>query len=223
MDFVGQMLSYLDNLDQWLVGLFAEYGMWVYVWLFLFVFMESTVTPFLPGDSVVFAVGIVASVGGASLLTLWILFVVACVLGTMTSYELGRRVGPSAFRENRRFMNAEQLDHARTFFDRYGPQTLAIGRFVPVVRTFAPVVAGILRMDYGRFIGHTIIGVVLWVTVLLLAGFFVESVPILRARVGVVIVTVFILSLGPVLMRWFWDRIGRNVFRAILSRITHRR
>lgn len=219
MDSVAQALSFLDNLDQWLVGLFAEYGAWVYLGLFLFVFMESTVTPFLPGDSVIFAVGIAASVGGASLTWLWVLFIIAAILGTMTSYSLGKRVGPSAFKEDRRFLNAEQLDHARHFFDRYGPQTLAVGRFVPVVRTFAPVVAGILRMPYSRFLGYTAVGIVLWVTVLLVAGYFVESVPILRARVGIVVVLVFILSLGPVVIEWFWDHIGRRSYRAILRRI----
>jgi membrane-associated protein len=211
-------MEFLSDIDQKLVGLFEEYGLWVYGVLFAIAFLESTVTPFLPGDALVFAVGAVAASGATTLPVMWVLFVSATVLGTMSSYELGRRVGPSAFRERRRFLNTEQLEHARRFFDRYGGRTLAVGRFVPVVRTLAPVVAGILRMPYARFMGYTVLGCVLWVTLMLVSGFFVDSVPVLRARFGIVLAAVFLLSMVPPTIEWLWDHIGRRIYRAVLRR-----
>ena len=214
-------MEILSDLDQKLVGLFEEYGLWVYGVLFGIAFLESTVTPFLPGDALVFAAGAVAAAGATSLPAMWILFVTATVLGTITSYGLGASLGPAAFRERRRFLNPEQLAHARRFFDRYGGRTLAVGRFVPVVRTLAPVVAGILRMPYGRFIGYTVLGCVLWVSVMLVAGYWVDKIPLLQARFGLVLFAVFALSMVPPIIEWLWDRIGRRVLRAALSWIGH--
>lgn len=212
-------MELLSDIDLRLVALFEEYGLWVYAVLFGIAFMESTVTPFLPGDALVFAAGAVAAAGATSLPVMWVLFIVATVLGTMTSYALGKRVGPAAFRERRRFLNAEQLEHARVFFERYGGRTLAVGRFVPVVRTLAPVVAGIVRMPYVRFLLYTVLGCVLWVTFMLLSGYFVDTVPVLKSRFGIVLVLVFVLSLIPVVIEWLWDHVGRRVIVAVWRRI----
>lgn len=212
-------MEILTDIDLKLAALFEHDGLWVYAVLFGIAFLESTVTPFLPGDALVFAVGAVAAAGAASLPGMWVLFVTATVLGTMTSYELGRRVGPHAFRENRRFLNAEQLQHARQFFNRYGGRTLAIGRFVPLVRTLAPVVAGIVRMPYVLFMAYTAIGCVLWVTVMLVSGYFVDRVPMLQSRFGLVLLAVFLLSLVPVATELLWDHFGRRLYRALLRRL----
>ena len=213
------MLEFLSEFDAELARLFVEHGASIYFLLFAIAFLEATVTPFLPGDALIFAAGAVAATSAASFPLIWGLLIVATLLGTASSYEIGRRVGPTAFREDRRFLNAEQLAHVRILFDRFGPKILVVGRFVPVVRTFAPVVAGIIRMPYRPFFGYSALGIALWVTALTLAGYFVDRVPYLKAHFGLALAAVFVLSLGPMIVEWSWDRIGRPLFGRILPKI----
>ncbi|MBO6574089.1 MAG: VTT domain-containing protein [Rhodothermales bacterium] len=213
------MLDFLAHFDQELGALFVEYGAWMYVALFTIAFLEATVTPFVPGDALVFAVGVVASTEVASFPLMWALLVTATLAGSVTSYELGRRVGPLAFREDRRFLNAEQLAHVRILFERFGAKILVVGRFVPLVRTFAPVVAGMTAMPYSRFLAFSVVGIVLWVSLLTGAGYFVEHVPILHDNFGLLLAAIFVLSFAPLIFEWFWEHLGRPLFRKLLPRL----
>jgi len=188
------------HLDKYLAGIIQAYGVWTYLLLFVIVFCETglVVTPFLPGDSLLFAVGTFAAVGA---LDLWLtigLLLVAAVAGDALNYSIGARVGPAVFRrDDVRFLNRKHLDRTHEFYERYGPITIVIARFVPIVRTFAPFVAGMGRMTYARFALYNVTGAVLWITGLVLAGYAFGNIPIVRRNFSLVVLVIIALSILP--------------------------
>ena len=188
------------HLDKYLAGIIQAYGVWTYLILFLIVFCETglVVTPFLPGDSLLFAVGTFAAVGA---LDLWLtigLLLVAAIAGDAVNYAIGARVGPAVFRrDDVRFLNRKHLDRTHEFYEHYGPITIVIARFVPIVRTFAPFVAGMGRMTYARFALYNVTGAVLWIVGLVLAGYAFGNIPIVRRNFSLVVLAIIVLSILP--------------------------
>ena len=203
MALIKQILDFVLHLDRHLSGLIQAYGLWTYGILFLIIFLETgfVVTPFLPGDSLLFAAGTFAAAGALKLGWLLIILSAAAVLGDTANYWIGHFIGPKVFsRERTRFFKKEYLDRTHRFYEKYGPETIIIARFVPIIRTFAPFVAGIGRMSYWKFISYNVIGGVGWVALFVLGGYFFGNIPIVRDHFGLVIVAIIIISMIPALI-----------------------
>lgn len=210
MSFVIDLFLHLDTHLNHAVFLM---GPWIYVLLFLIVFCETglVVTPFLPGDSLLFALGAMASLEGSvlSLPLLVLLLCLAAILGDATNYAIGYRLGPRIFtREKSWWFNKDYLLATESFYERHGGQTIVIARFMPIIRTFAPFVAGIGRMSYGRFALYNVSGAVLWILTFLLGGYQFGNIPGVKKNFELVIVGIIIVSLLPMLLRWAYSRFG---------------
>jgi len=196
----------LVHLDQHLALLLQQYGAWVYLILFVIIFSETglVVTPFLPGDSLLFVAGALAAAGGMDVHLLALILVAAAVLGNTVNYSIGYAIGPRVFHwEGTRFFDRKALDRAHAFYERHGGKTIIITRFVPILRTFAPFVAGIGRMAYLRFSAYNLAGALAWVLSLLYAGYWFGNVPVVKHNLSVVILGVIALSLTPLAFEYF--------------------
>ncbi len=213
MDLVRQLLDFFLHLDRHLSDVIREYGTWTYLILFVTVFCETglVVTPFLPGDSLLFAAGTFAALGS---LSPWVLFAVlsaAAVLGDTANYWLGKKIGPRAFTGTVRFLKQEHLRKTEAFYERHGRKTIILARFVPIVRTFAPFVAGVGTMDYPVFLAYNVIGGVAWVAVCVFSGFFFGNIPVVKRNFSFVIIAIIVISTLPVLREaWKAWRAGRS-------------
>jgi membrane-associated protein len=189
------------HLNEWA----AMFGPWLYVILFLILFCETglVVTPFLPGDSLLFATGALASVEGSPLELHWlmVLLVIAAVLGDAVNYAIGRRVGPVVFRsEGSWLLNVQHLERTAQFYEKHGGKTVFLARFVPIIRTFAPFVAGIGRMRYSYFATYNVTGALAWVLSFLAAGYWFGQIPTVKRNFHIVIVAIILISLVPVVL-----------------------
>lgn len=196
-------IDFILNVDVHLAELAQAYGTWLYAILFLIIFAETglVVTPFLPGDSLLFAVGALAATGVLDPALCALLIIVAAFLGDNTNYWTGRIIGPRVFaKEDSLLFRRSYLQKTEDFYNRYGSRTVIIARFVPIVRTFAPFVAGVGRMGYGRFIGFSAIGSLLWVTVCLGGGYLFGNLPIVRENFSLVVLGVIGVSVLPVVI-----------------------
>jgi membrane-associated protein len=203
MDLVHWFLDFILHLDKHLVDLLANYGLWAYAVLFLIVFAETglVVTPFLPGDSLLFAAGALAAVDTSGTLSaplLSLLLVIAAVGGNTTNYHVGRWIGPPAFSGRIRFLKVEYLQRTEAFFAKHGAMAIVISRFVPIVRTCAPFVAGVGRMPYARFQAFNVGGGLAWVLLFVWAGYFFGNIPLIKNNFGFVTIGIIVLSLVPV-------------------------
>jgi membrane-associated protein len=197
------------HLDRHLAWLVANYGAWIYAILFAIVFCETglVVAPFLPGDSLLFVAGTLAAAGNMYVHGLFATLAAASFLGDNTNYWIGRYVGPRVFtREGSRFLNPAHLARTQRFYDRYGASTVFFARFMPIVRTFAPFVAGIGRMRYGRFLFYSFSGSVAWVGSLTYAGFYFGTLPVVKQNLTLAIVVVILLSITPGIVEYFRHR-----------------
>ena len=211
VDSLRQLIDIVLHLNRHLAEMVADYGAWVYGILFLIVFCETglVVTPFLPGDSLLFAAGALAASGALNLgLTLALLFV-AAVLGDTVNYWIGRTTGEGLQHKFPRLVRKEYLDRTHAFFEKYGGKTIIIARFVPIVRTFAPFVAGAGEMSYGRFMAYNAIGGALWVLVCALAGYFFGNLPFVQKNFSVVILGIIVVSVLPAVFE-FWREMRRS-------------
>jgi membrane-associated protein len=202
----------LVNLDRHLAGLLQQYGAWVYLLLFAIIFSETglVVTPFLPGDSLLFVAGALAAAGGIDVHLLALVLVAAAALGNTVNYSIGYFLGPRVFQwEGSRFFNRQALDRAHAFYERHGGKTIIITRFVPILRTFAPFVAGIGRMTYLRFSAYNLAGALAWVLSLLYAGYWFGNVPLVKQNLTLVILGVVALSLMPLVFEYLKHRLNR--------------
>jgi membrane-associated protein len=196
------LIDFILHLDRHLVELLSQYHLWIYPLLFIVIFAETglVVTPFLPGDSLLFAVGALAAVDSSNTLNTPLLTALlgsAAILGNTTNYAAGRLIGPPAFSGRYRLLKVEHLRRTEQFFDRFGGLAIALSRFMPIVRTFAPFVAGVGRMAYGRFQAYNILGGLSWVTVFLWGGYLFGNIPLVRENFGVVTVLIVLVSLLP--------------------------
>lgn len=200
MELLTQFFDLVLHLDRHLQALVAAHGAWIYLILFLIVFCETglVVTPFLPGDSLLFVAGTVAAAGGMDIHLLVLLLIVAAVLGDAVNYGAGHYLGPRIFsRGGSRWLNPAHLQRAHDFYEKYGGKTIIIARFVPIVRTYAPFVAGAASMTYSRFALYNVSGAVLWVVSLGYAGYFFGNLPFIRNNLTLVILSIIFLSILP--------------------------
>jgi membrane-associated protein len=202
MDTIKYLIDFFLHLDTYLAEIISQYGIWTYGLLFFVVFMETgfVVTPFLPGDSLIFAAGTFAALGALNVWSLAILLMVAAVLGDTTNYWIGHYLGDRAY--NIKWIRKEYIDKTHAFFEKHGGKTIFLARFVPIVRTFAPFVAGIGRMSYGYFISYNFIGGITWVALFLFAGYFFGNIPFVRENFEFVIVAIILISLVPIGIEW---------------------
>jgi membrane-associated protein len=202
MDAIKSILDVFLHLDSHLHAVIDAWGPWTYVLLFAIILCETglVVTPFLPGDSLLFAAGAMAALYPESLgiLTLLGILFVAAVLGDTLNYAIGRWVGPRAFRVNAWFLKHEHLVQTQDFYERHGGKTIVLARFIPIIRTFAPFVAGVGRMHYPQFLYYNVVGGLLWVLICTLAGYFFGNVPIVKKNFELVVVGIVLMSVLPV-------------------------
>jgi membrane-associated protein len=200
------------HLDRHLAALLQQYGAWVYLLLFAIIFCETglVVTPFLPGDSLLFIAGALAAGGGIDVHLLALVLVAAAVLGNTVNYSVGRFIGPKVFQwEDSRFFNKRALERAHAFYDKHGGKTIIITRFVPVLRTFAPFVAGIARMTYLDFTAYNVAGALAWVLLLLYAGYWFGNVPFVKENLTWVILGIIAVSLLPLAFEYLRHRLNK--------------
>ena len=179
-----------------------NYGVLIYVLLFLIIFCETglVVTPFLPGDSIIFACGALAAISGMNIVVLIIVFLAAAILGDGANYLIGKKLGEKLVNSNNRFIKKSYIDKAQSFYEKYGSKAIVLARFVPIVRTFAPFVAGIGKMCYKKFGVFNIIGGTVWVSLFLALGFFFGNIPVIKNNFSLVTVGIILISLLPVLV-----------------------
>ena len=209
MDLLWTLVDVLLHLDRHLRDVIQDYGVWTYLLLFLIVFCETglVVTPFLPGDSLLFAVGTFAAIGALDLWLAMALLAAAAIGGDSVNYAVGARVGPRVFRqEGVRFLNRKHLERTHEFYERYGAKTIVIARFVPIVRTFAPFVAGIGRMTYRRFLFYNVAGALLWIVGLVLGGYLFGNIPVVRQNFSLVVFAIIGLSILPAIIELIRQR-----------------
>ena len=219
MDILNTLISFLTsgidialNLDKYLALMVQQYGLWVYVILFAIIFSETgfVVTPFLPGDSLLFVAGALAAMGGAEGLNLWLLMATllsAAILGNMLNYQIGRFLGPKVFQwENSRFFNAAALAKTHAFYEKHGGKTLVMSRFLPIFRTFAPFVAGVGAMSYARFSIFNLLGAFSWVVSITLAGYFFGNLPWIQQNLMLVILLLICIPFIPAALAWWRQR-----------------
>jgi membrane-associated protein len=211
MEIVNFLIDLFLHLDEHLSVIIQNYGTLTYLLLFAVIFMETglVVTPFLPGDSLLFAAGTFASPALGSVLNIWVLFVLlfaAAFLGDTANYWIGHFIGPKAFSGKNRFLKKEYLDKTHAFYEKHGGKTIILARFVPIVRTFAPFVAGVGKMSYGHFISYNVIGGFLWVSLFLFGGYFFGNLPFVEQNFSVVVIAIVLISVMPAVIEVVRDR-----------------
>lgn len=206
------LIDFVLHVDQHLAELSAWMGVWLYVLMFLIIFVETglVVMPFLPGDSLLFALGALAAVetSGLNVFALAVLLMIAAILGDSVNYSIGRYMGPKVFRKSDESLlfNKQHLITTQKFYEKYGAKAIVMARFVPIARTFAPFVAGIGEMKRGKFMSYNVVGGVLWVNIFLFAGYIFGNLPVIKRNFSVVIVAVIVLSVLPMVYEFIQHR-----------------
>ena len=199
MEIIASVIDLFVHLDKHLGEIIRQFGGFSYAILFLVIFCETglVVTPVLPGDSLLFVVGAFAARGDFDPALIYALLCIAAVAGNMANYHIGRLAGPKVFERNVRFLKREYLDRTHAFYERHGGKTIVIARFLPIIRTFAPFVAGIARMDYRRFVVYNLAGCIAWITSFLLGGYFFGNIPVVKQNLTLVVFAIILISLLP--------------------------
>jgi membrane-associated protein len=218
IEFIGHLINFILHIDIHLKDLCANYGTWVYLILFIIIFCETglVVTPFLPGDSLLFAVGSMAAIPALDLRLSLLLIAGAAILGDTVNYSIGHYVGPTVFHDDHaRFLNKEYLRRTHTFYEKHGGKTIVIARFLPIIRTFAPFVAGIGSMTYPRFLFYNIFGGALWTLTFIFAGYWFGSIPFIKNHFSMVIMALVIIPGIPALVEFIRIQINRREKRQL--------
>ncbi|MCT8976571.1 DedA family protein [Clostridium sp. CX1] len=213
MDLLKSFIDVIIHLDKYLNIVIQNYGTGTYLILFLIVFCETglVVLPFLPGDSLLFAAGAFAALGSLNVYLLFSLLVIGAILGNTVNYYVGRAIGPKVFsKENVKFLNKEYLDKTQAFYDKHGGITIIVTRFMPIIRTFAPFVAGIGKMNFVKFMSYNIAGGVLWVALFVFGGYFFGNIPIVKKNFTVVIFAIIFISLLPAVIGVLKEKFGKK-------------
>jgi membrane-associated protein len=209
MEMILKFFDILLHLDKYINVVIQDYGQWTYLILFLIVFCETglVVTPFLPGDSLLFVAGAFAALGSLNLVWVLVLLSVAAILGDTINYWVGNYIGPKVFQmQNSRIFKKEYLDRTHQFYEKYGPITIVIGRFVPIIRTFAPFLAGVGSMTYGKFLTYNVVGGIFWIFSFTLGGYFFGNLPFVKKNFTFVIFAIIIISVMPTVIEYFRQR-----------------
>ncbi|MFA6413265.1 MAG: DedA family protein [Syntrophales bacterium] len=209
MDLLLTFIDIFIHLDRHLIWLIQHFGVWVYLIVFIVVFCETglVVTPLLPGDSLLFGLGALAAIGDLNVAWLFVLLSIAAIAGDTVNYYIGKYVGPKVFhQETSRFFKKEYLERTHQFYEKYGGKTIVIARFMPIIRTFAPFVAGIGSMTYGKFIIYNILGGITWVAVFIFGGYYFGNLPVVKNNFTLVIMAIIIISVMPGVIEYFRQR-----------------
>lgn len=212
LELLRSFIDLLLHLDKHLSEVISTYGTWTYAILFAIIFMETglVVTPFLPGDSLLFAAGTFASPALGSplnIVMLWLLLCSAAILGDTVNYWIGHYIGPKAFSGEVPFLKKEYLDRTHEFYQRHGGKTIVLARFIPIIRTFAPFVAGIGEMSYGRFLSYNVFGGILWVSLFTLGGYFFGNLPFVKRNFSMVVIAIVLISAMPMLVEFIRSKL----------------
>jgi membrane-associated protein len=210
MEFISRLIDLFLHLDKHLNDVISQYGGWTYLILFLIVFCETglVVTPILPGDSLLFAAGTFAALGSLNVFWVFVLISIAAIAGDTINYWVGYWIGPKIFhRENVRFLNKKHLERTHAFYEKYGGKTIVLARFVPIVRTFAPFVAGIGKMSYWRFITYNVFGGIAWVAICVFSGYYFGNLEIVKNNFSLVILAILVISVLPMVIEYLRHRI----------------
>ena len=204
----SSILDLFLHIDEYLATIIQNTGAWSYIILFLVIFMETgfVVTPFLPGDSLLFAAGALAATGSFNILFLYLLLCGAAISGDTVNYWIGHFVGPKAFNEKSRLLKKAYLERAQKFYEKHGGNAIILARFVPIVRTFAPFVAGIGKMHYGKFLFFNVFGGILWVSIFLLGGYLFGNIPFVKENFEYSVIVIILISLVPIAIEYIKSR-----------------
>lgn len=200
MGIIGTLINVLLHIDKYLNVIIQNFGIWTYCIVFLIIFCETglVVTPFLPGDSILFATGALASIGTLNILNLFIIFFIAAAAGDTLNYYIGEKIGDNILeKEDLKYINKDYLKKAHDFYERHGSMTIVLGRFIPIIRSFVPFVAGIGKMGYSKFITYNLLGGFLWVTLFLGGGYFFGGLPLIKQHFSYVVIAIVIISIIP--------------------------
>ena len=214
MELINKIIDFALHLDRYLSAIIQQYGLWTYAILCAVIFIETgfVVMPFLPGDSLLFAAGTFAALNAFKVGWLILVLAAAAIIGDTVNYWIGHYVGPKVFnKEKARFFKKEHLDRTHAFYEKHGGKTIIIARFVPIIRSFAPFVAGIGRMSYGKFIAYNVIGGVGWVVLLVGAGYFFGNIPLVRKNFSLAILAIIAISTVPVVTEFLRHRKKKQV------------
>lgn len=208
---MSSLIDIFLHLDQHLSVYMNEYGIYIYLILFIIVFCETglVIMPFLPGDSLIFATGALVAAGAIKLWPIYLIFCIAAIAGDTVNYSIGHFLRDKvAARENIRFIKKEYLDKTTEFFERHGSATIILARFVPIIRTFAPFVAGVGTMPYRKFLSYNAIGGIVWVTIALFAGFFFGNIPFVKNNFSLVVLGIVVVSLLPIVFTFIKNKMA---------------
>jgi membrane-associated protein len=212
MTFFQTLIDLFLHLDKNLAHIISQYGSLVYGLLFLIVFMETgfVVTPFLPGDSLLFVAGALSATGAMHIGIVYPLLLIAAILGDTVNYWAGHYVGPKIFEKDSKLIKKAYLHKAQHFYDKYGGSAILIGRFVPIVRTFAPFIAGIAKMNYKNFLIYNVVGAFVWVSIFLFAGYLFGNLPFVKENFHYVVVVIIILSVAPIVYEYLHAKFSKE-------------
>ena len=217
LDLLKYAADFLLHIDKYLLQIVSDYRTWTYLILFAIIFMETgfVVTPFLPGDSLLFAAGTIAAMPGNPLNIVYIipLLITAAFAGDNTNYFIGRFLGHKVYERNYRMIKREYLDKTNVFYEKHGRITIIIARFIPIIRTFAPFVAGVGTMHYIRFVSFSILGNIIWVGLFSLAGYFFGNIPVIKNNFTIAIFTIIFVSVLPIIITAVRKYLGRRTSR----------
>jgi membrane-associated protein len=209
MELISNCVDFVLHLDKHLGYVLESYGVWCYLLFFIIIFAETglVVTPFLPGDSLLFALGTLAALGSIDVLWLFVILSAAAILGDSANYAIGKYFGAMILkREGAWFLKKEHIDRTHRFYEKYGAKTIVIARFVPIVRTFAPFIAGVGKMTYMKFFSYNVIGGLLWVTLFVFGGYFFGNIPVIKRNFSLVIFAIIIISIMPAVIEVLKER-----------------
>jgi membrane-associated protein len=208
MQWILKGVDFVLHLDTYLSMIIQYFGLWTYLILFFTIFIETglVVTPFLPGDSLLFAAGAFAAKGEFNVVLLYVLMAAAAIAGDTVNYWIGHKIGPRVFTEDTRLFKREYLDRTHAFYEKYGGKTIFLARFIPIIRTFAPFVAGVGHMSYGYFITYNFLGGLVWTAICTFGGFFFGNLPFVQKNFSVVIIAIIVISVLPAVVEYLNSR-----------------
>jgi membrane-associated protein len=213
MDGLIYIIEFILHLDESLYGIIQNYGLWTYLLLFLIVFCETglVVTPFLPGDSLIFAAGALSAMGSLNVVAFFMTFFVAAVVGDTVNYYIGKKIGNTILEKGKnKFVKKEYIIKAHKFYEKHGAMTIVIGRFIPIIRTFVPFVAGMGEMNYSKFIIYNILGALMWVGLFIVGGYLFGNVPIVKDNFSLVLIAIIVISVLPAVIAVVRERKSAN-------------